>query len=189
MQHANTKQAILDATINLISSKSIDKISIREIAAKAGSNSACISYYFGSKDDLIRECMNSYWLKLCTIYKKILSETPLTLDRMKLYCKDIMEFYFHSKGILRSEQSNFVEQGMDLNTKNRISLQLNAICYMIKSLHPELAEKDIPVKAIRFISSLAHPALWVENYERIAPPETSFDEFLELYIEDLINNI
>ena len=189
MLNTNTKQAILDAAIELIREKSIDKISIRDIATKAGTNSAGISYYFGSRENLISESMKFYWTQLCDIYEKVLNDAELTPEKTRVYCKKIMHFYLNSKGILVSEQVNFGNRGIDTDTSNRISMQLGAINYIIKSLKPEVADKDIPVKAIRFISSLAHPALWAENYKKVAPQGISFEEFLEEYIKDLVENI
>lgn len=189
MINAKTKELILNATIELLSENSIDNISIRQIAAKAGTNSAGISYYFGNKENLIFESMKFYWSQLCDIYEEILKEKQLTPEKTKMYCKRIMQFYFSSKGIIRSEQSTFVKQGMDKDTKDRIMMQLSAVSHIVKALKPDTPDKDIPVKAIRFISSLAHPALWVENYDKIAPADISFDDFLDQYIKDLIKNI
>lgn len=189
MSANEAKRVILNAVIELIDKKPLNKLSIREIAKKAGMNSAAISYYFGSKEILFNETMKYYWGNLCCIYERILAEKQLTPDIIHSYCKEIMYFYFKSSGILRSEQSNFMEQGINQDTKQRIELQLKAIGQIILSVKPQTKKEELIVKTIRFICSLAHPALFAESFDRIAPGEMAFDDFLNRYITDIIENI
>jgi AcrR family transcriptional regulator len=49
-----TKQAILDAAIELFSETAYDQVGLREIAGRAGVDVALIGRYFGSKDELFR---------------------------------------------------------------------------------------------------------------------------------------
>jgi TetR/AcrR family transcriptional regulator len=48
----DTKEKLLHSAIHLFGKYGFDKISIRQIAERAGTNSALISYYFGSKQKL-----------------------------------------------------------------------------------------------------------------------------------------
>lgn len=189
MYTSESKQAILNAVIGLICKKPLNKLSIREIAKTAGVNSAAISYYFGSKEILINETMHYYWGNLCRIYERIIGEKSLTPSIVHAYCKEIMNFYFNSSGILRSEQSNFQQQGMDENTKQRLELQFNAIGQIILSLKPETPKDEVMVKTIRFICSLAHPALFVESIGHFTPKGLTVDDFIDRYIADIIRNI
>lgn len=50
-----TKQQILDATIALIREEGIANLTMRRIAAKAGSNLALVNYHYHSKDNLLEE--------------------------------------------------------------------------------------------------------------------------------------
>ncbi len=52
------EQRILGATIALIERDGLEGVGIREIAQEAGVNSAAISYYFRSKDNLLRLAMD-----------------------------------------------------------------------------------------------------------------------------------
>lgn len=189
MSTSEAKKVILNSVIELINKKPLNKLSIREIAKKAGMNSAAISYYFGSKEILFNETMKYYWGNLCCIYERIIAENQLTPNIIHSYCKEIMYFYFKSSGILRSEQSSFMEQGMNEDTKQRIELQFNAISFIILSIKPQTKKEELMVKTIRFICSLAHPALFVESIESIKPKEMVFDDFLDSYITDIIDNI
>jgi AcrR family transcriptional regulator len=189
MYSNEAKKSILNAVIELISEKPLSKLSVREIARKAEMNSAAINYYFGSKETLFNETMKYYWSSLCQIYERIMAEKNLSPQSVHAYCKEIMYFYFKSSGILRSEQSNFIEQGMDEDTKLRIELQLKAVGQIILSIKPQTQEAELMVKIIRFISSLAHPALFLESFDNIAPKGLTMDKFLDSYITDVIENI
>lgn len=189
MNSSEAKKVILNTVIELISSKPLSKLTIREIASKSSMNVAAINYHFGSKEILLNETMKYYWSSLCRIYEKIMTEKNLSPQTIHAYCKEIMYFYYRSNGILRSEQSLFSEHGMDEDTKQRIELQFNAISHLILSIKPQTRKEDLVVKSVRFISTLAHPALFVELYDNIAPKGISMDEFLDHYINDAIENI
>jgi AcrR family transcriptional regulator len=189
MSNQEVRNKLLEAVIKLISQKPADKISIREIAKEAGTNSAAINYHFGNKENLIVQANKHYWMKLCQIYKDILEEDQLTVEKAEEYSKKIMDYYFESIGVLRTEQNSLMNFGMDEDTKDRINLQFNAIKHIIKSLKPEVSDMDLMVKAIRYFSSLAHPVLWSEMYEKLVPQDVVLDDLITIYIKDLIENI
>jgi AcrR family transcriptional regulator len=54
---AKAKRALLDAADDCLKEKSFKEISLREIASKAGQNSAMIAYYFGNKEALFVELL------------------------------------------------------------------------------------------------------------------------------------
>jgi TetR/AcrR family transcriptional regulator len=58
MLHDN-KDRLLDAAIELFAEYGYDKVSIRQIAEKAQANSAMISYYFGSKQQLYQAALQN----------------------------------------------------------------------------------------------------------------------------------
>lgn len=68
-QYTDKKQYILDAAEKLFSKYGFDATSTREIAEKAGANVAMISYYFGSKENLISAIIERYSIKIVTILK------------------------------------------------------------------------------------------------------------------------
>jgi AcrR family transcriptional regulator len=56
----STKQAIVDAALYLFHLKGYHATSIRDIASKAGINTANIAYYFKNKHGLLENCFTSY---------------------------------------------------------------------------------------------------------------------------------
>lgn len=56
----DTRSIILNAALELFVSHNYDGVSVRQIAELAGCNMGAISYHFGGKENLYRECIYSY---------------------------------------------------------------------------------------------------------------------------------
>lgn len=63
---SDKKQTILDAAETLFSIYGFDATSTREIAEKAGANVAMISYYFGSKENVLNAIIERYSNEIIT---------------------------------------------------------------------------------------------------------------------------
>jgi len=96
-QKKNAKEKIMKIAAKLFSEKGYAKVSIREISAAAGVNSAMIYYYFTSKDDVLKSLYRFYTeerLKECPDLNELLrlAETePPHAVLMK------SEFHFNEK--------------------------------------------------------------------------------------------
>ncbi|MBT2762625.1 TetR/AcrR family transcriptional regulator [Paenibacillus sp. ISL-20] len=56
--HSNdTKEKILQTTLDVIKREGFDSVTIRKIASRSDANIALVNYYFGSKDKLINEAI------------------------------------------------------------------------------------------------------------------------------------
>ena len=71
-KNINTKEKILSTTIELYGIKG--DITVREICEKAGVNVASINYYFGSKDNLLKEVEKHYSRLLFNIQNEIIMD-------------------------------------------------------------------------------------------------------------------
>jgi AcrR family transcriptional regulator len=54
-----TQARILDSAITLFAERGFAEVTVRDIAEHAGANPAAISYYFGAKDQLIKQAIRS----------------------------------------------------------------------------------------------------------------------------------
>ena len=73
---ANAKARIFTVATSLFAQSGLDAVPLRDIARDAGVNGAAINYYFGTKDELIRE-----------IFRKLLGE----VNRLRLEALDACE--------------------------------------------------------------------------------------------------
>ena len=69
-----TSQRILDATIELVALRGPHLTTVRDITAATGANVSAVSYYFGSKDELVRQALATILNPVNTERRKLLRE-------------------------------------------------------------------------------------------------------------------
>ncbi|SHF61288.1 transcriptional regulator, TetR family [Caldanaerobius fijiensis DSM 17918] len=90
---SETKEKILSATIDIVGVKG--EATIREITEKAGVNVASINYYFGNKNNLLKEVENYYAEKLFKSSYDILRDDNLDLeDKLFKWSINLVEYMF-----------------------------------------------------------------------------------------------
>lgn len=72
----NTKEAIIDAAVYLFYMKGYSATSIRDIAARAGGNSANIAYHFRHKQGLLEYCVTDFFEGYVKGIEKIAAQLP-----------------------------------------------------------------------------------------------------------------
>ncbi|MDE4541388.1 MULTISPECIES: TetR/AcrR family transcriptional regulator [unclassified Thermoanaerobacterium] len=92
-EQLETKEKILNATIDIVGMKG--EATIREITEKAGVNVASINYYFGNKNNLLKEVENYYAEKLLKSGYDILLDTTLTpQNRIFKWALNLIEYMY-----------------------------------------------------------------------------------------------
>ncbi|AFK86474.1 MULTISPECIES: TetR/AcrR family transcriptional regulator [Thermoanaerobacterium] len=92
-EQLETKEKILNATIDIVGMKG--EATIREITEKAGVNVASINYYFGNKNNLLKEVENYYAEKLLKSGYDILLDTTLTpQNRLFKWALNLIEYMY-----------------------------------------------------------------------------------------------
>jgi len=92
-EQLETKEKILNATIDIVGMKG--EATIREITEKAGVNVASINYYFGNKNNLLKEVENYYAEKLLKSGYDILLDTSLTpQNRLFKWALNLIEYMY-----------------------------------------------------------------------------------------------
>ena len=90
-KNINTKEKILSTTIELYGIKG--DITVREICEKAGVNVASINYYFGSKDNLLKEVEKHYSRLLFNIQNEIITDDVMEPRRKLIdWANALMKF-------------------------------------------------------------------------------------------------
>jgi len=104
MREPNVKDRILDATIELIGQcASIENVTIRDIAAKAGVGVGLINYHFQTKENLINQCVQKIIgntiNKFDELYKSLILEP---VDKLRFLSKLTCTFLVKNQGISRA---------------------------------------------------------------------------------------
>lgn len=74
----NPKEKIIDAATNLFSRKGFENASVRDIAKEAEVNIAMISYYFGSKEKLLKTVLENRFAYLRDLFTELVSNNTLS---------------------------------------------------------------------------------------------------------------
>lgn len=104
MTDTNVKDKIMDAATKLIEEcASIEDVTIRDIAGKAGVGVGLINYHFQTKENLINQCVQkiigNVINKFDAMYKSL---TLAPLDKLRFLAKSTCSFLVKNQGISRA---------------------------------------------------------------------------------------
>ncbi len=68
------RAALLDAAQEILAEKGLPRVTVREVAKRAGVKPALVNYYFGSKDDLLRAVADRISAKLLDRIRAVVSQ-------------------------------------------------------------------------------------------------------------------
>ncbi|MDT3426711.1 AcrR family transcriptional regulator [Paenibacillus forsythiae] len=83
----DTKQQILDATVELIRKGGVECVTLRQIAAKAEVNLALVNYYYRSKDNLLIEAVRTLISRFDAAFNALEDEALPPGERLKQFFK------------------------------------------------------------------------------------------------------
>lgn len=156
-----TKDAILNATLELIKEEGLDKVTLRKIAALADVNLALINYYFGSKEKLMNEALKGLVITFREAFV-ILDDLSLSAyDRLKLflleYAKSFMKYPELLREIFGRSTVLFDEQ---LEYKNYMkTLGLNKIKATITEITGEEDDELLMLMIFQLMAATFFPTL------------------------------
>ena len=143
------RQAILNATLRLISQKGFVGTSTALIAKEAGVGMGTIYRYFDSKEQLLEELFKERSQKLQTvILESILSESESIYDQFENIIRGL--FYYYSVNPLESQ---FLEKYSDSpfhnkETLDETSLLLEPIAMILSGMEDSITLKELPVEIL-----------------------------------------
>lgn len=102
MAEENQKKALLDAAIKLLKeADSPEKITSRQIAARAGENAAMINYYFGSKDTLMSQAVGEILDVAADVFRSPPNPSDPPKERLRQIlrqiCKTVLKYQRYTK--------------------------------------------------------------------------------------------
>ena len=124
---------ILDALQELLESKNLQKISVSEIAQKAGIGKGSIYYYFSSKDEILEALVKRRYEKPLETAKKLAGQTNISpFTRMAMIFQACR---FSSYAFLGSETAP-----LSLSAPEKALLHQKYMSYLISEFKPTLTE-------------------------------------------------
>ncbi|REL35773.1 TetR/AcrR family transcriptional regulator [Thalassotalea euphylliae] len=133
-KQAEQKQKLIDAANVLMREKSYRSVTIRELGAAAGVNSAMIKYYFGGKEELFLEAMNQMVVQHFSSVQAI-QDKP---EPVKGFIKYIVNTLNQDKGLAKFIHDEVLNENYPLRDKF-----LAGFPSQMAELLPALIEREV----------------------------------------------
>lgn len=191
MDNLNTKDKILEATLNIISNEGFQNVTIRKIAIVAGVNVAAINYHFGSKDNVINESLEYLMIQSKTIFKCLKSNDEAPELRLKTF----IDKYARNLVKYPDQIKNLIHQSIYENsTKNKFQeyLEMEGVGLIkatIQQIRPNENDVTVQILTAQLLSCLLFPVLLGNRDAEILGIELNDPKTRNAYIEMLIKNI
>lgn len=147
------KQRILAATMELLEEKDPSEVTIREISRKAETALGLVSYYFGSREKLIEECVEKIINGIVDRFTAIREEAKDLPPEEKLAVLGelTLTFLFEHEAISRiSIETDMHRPRLDDNTHRTFA----AFRPLVKACRPDLSEEALSAKTFALISTM-----------------------------------
>ena len=192
MKKDNSKELLIEATINLINEYNgdVSKVTIREIATRSGVAVGLINYLFGNKDNLITICVQKIILNVVTTFTPNLN-IDSSLDnnskakyKLSVTAKQVFEFLFNNKSIARISILNDYK---DYSDNSNSSMTIKGFTRVLGDLEVDELKKEriafylTSTMQVAFIRSLSN-----SNYLGY---DFTNKESRDRFIDDLIDKL
>ena len=157
----DTKSKIINITLKLLGNESINKISIRRIAMEAGVNVAAINYYFGSKENLVKQAFKTFGIKTREIFYLLQDKQMRPQLRLKKFLVKFSEHMTEYPGFTRSMIEQVLSgsplpgpllQNMKTGKENLLTV--------FKEMYPEIKTEDLVIHLFQVMAGLVYPVLF-----------------------------
>ena len=193
MEHGNTKQEILVASLELFSVQGFEATSISQIADAVGIRKASLYSHFESKqailDALIKDVLEQYGAHSIfarTDWEKDAGDLPLTPDAAVQMILGQIRYILHDPSISRARKMLVIEQFQNpelakLQTKQNYSDVLQYFTGLVKQLIRQgvLAENDPEIMAAQLCLPIS---TWINLCDREPDREPEVMELVERHI-------
>ena len=193
MERGNTKQEILEASLDLFSIHGFEATSVSQIADAVGIRKASLYSHFENKqailDALVKEVLEQYAVHSIfakTDWEKDADNLPLTSDKAVQMIKGQIRYILHDPYISKARKMLMIEQFQNpelakLQTKQNYSDVLGYFTGLVKQLIRQgvLAEDDPEIMAAQFCLPIS---VWINLCDRETDREPEVMKLVEKHI-------
>lgn len=190
MKNTNVKDKIMDATTKLIEKcTSIENVTIRDIASKAGVGIGLINYHFQTKENLINQCVQkiigSTISKFGPLYQSLTLEP---LDKLRFLAKLTCSFLVENQGISRASILSDLGSG---NCSDNTFQTMKAYIPVIREICGEKkSDKEVYLYTHILITTLQSTFLrrdiFMENTGADFFDKKQREEFIDMVIDSIL---
>ena len=193
MERGNTKQEILEASLELFSVQGFEATSISQIASAVGIRKASLYSHFGSKqailDTLVEEVLQQYAAHSIFAradWGKDAANLPLTSDAAVQMIQGQIRYILHDPTIQRARKMLVIEQFQNpelakLQTKQNYSDVMQYFTGLVKQLIQQdiLSQDDPEIMAAQLCLPIS---VWINLCDREPERETEVMELVDKHI-------
>ena len=193
MERGNTKQEILEASLELFSVQGFEATSISQIAGAVGIRKASLYSHFESKQDIldaivknVLEQYGAHSIFARANWEKDVDHLPLTSDEAVKMIQGQIRYILHDPSISRARKMLVIEQFQNpslakLQTKQNYSDVVNYFTGLIKCLIQKgILKDDSPeIMAAQFCLPIS---VWINLCDREPEREPEVMELVEKHI-------
>ena len=193
MDRGNTKQEILEASLELFSVQGFEATSISQIASAVGIRKASLYSHFESKqailDALVKDVLQQYGTHSIFAradWERDAANLPLTSDEAVRMVQGQIRYILHDPAISRARKMLVIEQFQNpelakLQTKQNYSDVLRYFTGLVKQLIQQgvLAEDDPEIMAAQLCLPIS---VWINLCDREPDREVEFMELVGKHI-------
>ena len=187
----STREKIIVAAINCIEESGLQSLTIRSIAAKAGVNSAAISYYFGTKEKLVEEALNRTLEELKKIPEEILRAEGLDLkQRLRAFFTALLDGLVRWPRLIKAHlQSPLLDGNYGTPFCDMFNSFLTDLLRHLEEMPSSQREQNLRALIIQSISAVLIPGLMPGFFQYFAGLDFADAEARKSYVEDLVNRL
>lgn len=178
------KNRILEAATTLFSRKGYAATGVRELADEAGVNLAMISYYFGSKQGLLKALIERFFQRYSTVVLKI-AESPGTFEEnIHRFTRAVVDLFREDPDMVRIAHTE-----LPMDVPDLAEFKAAKVRHLLSHVYPlfvdqveKISERpfDIQVAGPAFMSSISWHFMMRPVIERIFGVDFD-DTFYETY--------
>lgn len=185
LNNQTTKDKILEATLNIISNKGLQSVTIRQIATAAGVNIAAINYHFGSKDNVINESLEYLMNRSFSAFNCLKDQkTPPDL-RLKQFINSFSKNLIKYPEVIKLMIYQSMNENSHTNTFQDY-LKSEGVDLIKNTFHQiNLDDDDITLRlrTMQLISCLCFPVVLENHIEDMFSIKLNDPEIRKAYIE------
>jgi AcrR family transcriptional regulator len=184
------KEKIIIATIECIEKTGIQAVTVRDIAKQAGVNIAAVSYYFGSKENLLSEALRfSLYSTLNQNIEEVLRTNPTPEQMLKAIFKDFFQGALNFPNLTKAHiYGPFVNGGNDgiiIEWLNDLASRLAA--KIEGSGHLNIDSEKLKMALVQMISNMLFWSLFPDMFNNFLAVDfrdpIQQDKFIDLLLE------
>ena len=163
----NIEEKILDRALYLFGKNGTLNVPIRTIAKEAKVNVSAINYYFGSKEEMVKNVQSFYIENIVLAYSKLDNEELSDEEKLVLCANDIIEYTLRYPGVLVMQKEASGEHKHEEMSKKIIEITNSMNKKLDNVLERVVKPSKDKFKCVKmvFLSSIIYPTSDINTEE------------------------